>query len=477
MRALPVLLATLVALAFLAPLDAGAGEPTVDERLARLRTEQAGLQARADGEGRLGLLSALRTGGLLADALAVRLPLDSGQALEALPAPRRQAYAALADLADALEEAMSRPGEGPRAAAREAGDRAAKALDGLAPADDLPLILQVTPRVVPPRRDGGDLVLAPPDVAVPPADSTLAIHFSPPAKRGATAPVTPVYAPAFVTAGEPDPPVEVEIAGVHLTSDGDPPPTLAVGDWRGEAAVAPERLHFSVPRSAFGLSATRSALGVGTLALRRAGRIVTFELPFLVLPDRPGSVALDQQVRWMVPESNTLMSPEIMVRAAAGETRSVRRCFDPPAGWHFDKANRRVVIVERLGWLEDMSDPTLNGGTVEFASDEGASQICLRVEAKPVTAAARTATIGRFEATLVREEVQERAEKSGVRALDWREPLRLPVVPDAAERRLYVHLFGEVDRTFAEFPDRLPFVRLTKDGDTLVLQADPTAEP
>jgi hypothetical protein len=476
MRALPVLLATLLALAALAPLVSRAGEPTVDERLARLRTEQAGLQARADGEGRVGLLSALRTGGLLADALAVRLPLDSGQPLDALTAPRRQAYIALADLTDALGEAMSRPGEGPRAVAREAAERAAKALDGLAPTDDLPLVLQVTPRVVPPRRDGGDLLLVPPDVAAPPADSRLTTHFDPPAKHEAVTPMMPVYAPAFVTAGEPDPPVEIEIAGVHLKSDSDPP-TLAVGDWRGEGTVGPERLHFTVPRSAFGLSATRSALSVAMLALRRDGRVMTFELPFLVLPDRPGSVALDQQVRWMVPESNTLMSPEIMVRAAAGETRSVRRCFDPPAGWRFDKANRRVVIVERLGWLDDMSDATLNGGTVEFASDEGASQVCLRVGAKPVTAAARTATIGRFEATLVREETQERAEKSGVRALDWREPLRLPVAPDAAERRLYVHLFGEVDRAFAEFPDSLPFVRLKRDGDTLVLQADPTVEP
>ena len=50
-------------------------------------------------------------------------------------------------------------------------------------------------------------------------------------------------------------------------------------------------------------------------------------------------------------------------------------------------------------------------------------------------------------------------------------------MPDAAERRLYVHLFDEVDRTFAELPATLPFVRVTRDGDTLVLQADPTAEP
>src|SRR5690348_2043214 len=119
MRALPVLLATLFALAPIAQREAGAGEPTVDERLARLRSEQAGLQARVDGEGRLGLLAPLRTGGLLADALASRLPLDSGRPVEALTAPRRQAYAALADLADALEEAIDRPGEGARALARQ----------------------------------------------------------------------------------------------------------------------------------------------------------------------------------------------------------------------------------------------------------------------------------------------------------------------------------------------------------------------
>ncbi|MBS0523876.1 MAG: hypothetical protein JSS04_09585 [Proteobacteria bacterium] len=472
MRALLALLATLLALAS----GARASEPTVDERLVRLRSEQAALQARADGEGRLGLLAPLRTAGLLADALAIRLPLDSGRTLDTLPAPRRQAYAALAALADVLEEAMRRPGEGSRTLARQAGDRAAKALDGLAPTDDLPLVLQVTPRVVPPRRDGGDLLLVPPNVEAPPADSRLTIHFAAPTGREPPAPVIPLYAPAWATAAGPDQPVEIEIAGVRLKSDSEPP-TLAVGDWRGEATIAPERLHFMVPRNAFGLSATRSALATATLALRRDGRVMTFELPFLVLPDRPGSVALDQRVRSMAPESNTLMSPEIVVRGAAGETRSVRRCFDPPPGWHFDKANRRVVIVERLGWLEDLSDPTLNGGTVEFASNERADQICLVVQAKPVTAAARTATIGRFEATLTREEAQERTANSGVRALDWREPLRLPIVPDAAERRLYVHLFDEVDRTFAEFPDSLPFVRLKRDGDTLVLQADPTAEP
>jgi hypothetical protein len=471
-RGLVVLLAALAALA----VPALAGEPTVDERLTRLRSARAGLAARADGEARLALLTPLRIQGLLADALAVRLPLDSGRAPNDLPGPRRRAYAALGDLTDALAEAVVRPGDGARAVAREAADRAAKALDDLAPTDDLPLVLQASPRVVPPRRAAGDLLVAPPVVDVPPADATLNLDFAAPGGRRPVAPVVPRYAPAFVPQPDPDPPVEIEIAGLHLQSDSDPP-TLAVGDWRGEASVAPERLHFTVPRSAFGASAARSVLAQATLVLRRNGRVVAFELPFLVLPDRPGSVALDQQVRWTVPESNTLMSPEIMVRAAAGEARSVRRCFDPPAGWHFDKAHRRVVIVERLGWLDDASDPTLNGGTVEFAQDEGAEEVCVQVAARPVTAGARTATIGRFEATLVREEPQERADKSGVRALDWREPVSLRVVPDAAERRLYLRLFDEVDREFTELPTDLPFVRVTRDGDTLVLQADPSAAP
>jgi hypothetical protein len=471
MRALPVLLATLLAFA----ASAKAGEPTVDERLARLAADQASLQGRADGEGRLGLLAPIGAAGLLADALAIRLPTDAGHTLDALPAPRRQAYAALADLDDALREAMNRPGEGARALARTAGERAIKVLDALATTDDLPLVLQVSPRVVPPRRDNALLVVPPETIEPPPADAKLDVQFAELPKPAPVVPVTPVYAPAFMTAVESEPPVEVEIAGLHLASDAEPP-TLAVGDWRGEAVVSPERLRFTVPRQAFGVSETRSALATATLALRHDGRVVTIALPFLVLPDRPGSVALDQQVRWMVPESNTLMSPEIMVRAGAGETRSVRRCFDPPAGWHFDKAHRRVVIVERLGWLEDQSDPTLNGGTVEFASDEG-DQVCLLVEAKAVTKGARTATIGRFEATLVHEEAQERADKSGVRALDWHEPLRLPVVADAAARRLYVHLFDEIDRTFEDLPDSLPFVRVTHDGDTLVLQADPSAAP
>ena len=128
-------------------------------------------------------------------------------------------------------------------------------------------------------------------------------------------------------------------------------------------------------------------------------------------------------------ESNTLVSPEILSRAPAGETRTVRRCFDPPAGWRFDKERRRVVIVERLGWQEDVCDPTLNSGSVEFVPEEEPGQICIAVIARPVMRAARTATIGRFEATLVRDRPIERVVKSGIRALDWREPVRVPIEP------------------------------------------------
>jgi hypothetical protein len=136
------------------------------------------------------------------------------------------------------------------------------------------------------------------------------------------------------------------------------------------------------------------------------------------------------------------------------------------------------VIVERLGWLGDVSDDTLNGGTVEFARDEAPEQVCLIVSAKPVTSGARTATIGRYEATLSRDQAQEKTVPSGVRALDWNEALRLPIEPEAVERRLYVRLFGEVVREFADpIPSGMPFLRITREGNVLVLQADPLAGP
>jgi hypothetical protein len=447
--------------------------PTIEERLVRLRSERTALQARADGEARLGLLSPLLIAGLLTDALSLRESLDAGRRIEDLAEPRRRAFVALAALNDALKVALDRPGDGARATARQVADRAAKSLEDLAATDDQPLVLQFSPRFVPPRRAGGDLTVAPREPVVPVDRGKLRLPSAPPRLSGVPQPVVPRYAPSFVTAAEEDPPVEIEIIGLRLaTADG--PPTLAVGRWRGEATRSPERLHFSVPRSAFETDATRSSFATAVLAMRRGGRLVTFELPFLVLPDRPGSVALDQKVRSTVPEANTLMSPEIMVRAPPGETRSVRRCFDPPAGWRFDKEHRRVVIVERLGWLDDVNDPTLNGGSVEFASDERADQVCVLVSAQPATKGARTATIGRFEATLVREQPLERVTRSGIRALDWHEAVRLPLESDAAERKLYVRLFGEIDRELDEAgPGDLPFLRLVRDGDVLVLRADP----
>jgi hypothetical protein len=470
MRRLLALLAALPAIAG----PALAGEPATDERLVQLRSEHSVLQARADGAARLALFQPLRIAGFLTDALSAR-ETAPGRTLDTLPPPRREAFAALLSLNDAVREALARPGERAQTRAGEAADRAARALDALAN-DGQPLVLQATPRVVPPRRGGGELALVPREPPELPADAELQpLPAASSLPADDATPSTVRYAPEFLAMAEEDPAVEIEIAGLRLAGDG--PATLSIGDWRGEAAVTPERLHFSVPRSAFETDADRTGLSIGLLALRSGGRLVTFEMPFLVLPDRPGSVALDQKLRWTVPESSAHLSPEIMVRAAAGETRSLRRCFDPPEGWRFDKKDRRVVIVERLGWLGDESDPTLNGGTVEFAQDEKPGQACLIVSARPVTAGARTATIGRFEATLVRDQTQEKTVHSGVRALDWNEALRLPIEQDAVERKLYVRMFGVVREFDDPNPSGLPFVRITREDDVLVLQADPSAGP
>ncbi len=69
--------------------------------------------------------------------------------------------------------------------------------------------------------------------------------------------------------------------------------------------------------------------------------------------------------------------------------------------------------------------------------------------ARPVMRGARTATIGRFEATLVRDRPNETVAKSGVRALDWREAVRVPIEPGMVEWKLYVRLFDDIDREFA----------------------------
>ena len=325
-----------------------------------------------------------------------------------------------------------------RLAALKEAERATAELDRLAGLDTAPLILSFTPRFVPPRGA---------------ADAT--------------------------GSRDQDPPVEIEVVGPRLASAGGPPPVLAVGAWRGAATVAPERLRFAVPRAAFATDSKRTLFAIGTLSVRGSGRSAAFQLLFIVLPDSPGAFALDQRVQTTTPESNTLVSPEILARAPAGETRTVRRCFDPPPGWRFDQERRRVVIVERLGWHDDLGDPTLNGGSVEFVPEEKPGQICVAVVARPVTRQARTATIGRFEATLLRDRPVEQVVKSGIRALDWHEPARVPIEPGMTELKLYVRLFDEIDREFASTGASTAFLRISRDddGQAIVLQADPAAEP
>ncbi|MDP2329632.1 MAG: hypothetical protein Q8M19_02895 [Reyranella sp.] len=472
-----------VAAALFVMLDRG--EPpgsgaTIGEKLTALRAERASLQARAGGEARVGLLPAFRAAGLLTDALAARYEPDAERVFDRLPPARHQAFAEIDRLNAAIKDALDRPGEGARQATRKAAERAMAELERIAGLDGAPLVLAYTPRFVPPRRATGELTLSPGAGAAAPPDGALRLDMPPGPAGESTVPTVPRYAPAFAASSDDDPPVEVEVVGILLMPGGGPPPVLAIGSWRGEATIAPERLRFSVPRGTFANDAVRTTFASGSLIVRRGSRTTTFQLLFTVLPDRPGSFALDQRVRSTEPESNTLVSPEILARAPVGETRTVRRCFDPPPDWRFDKDHRRVVIVERLGWLDDIADPTMNAGSVEFVPEDKPGQICVAVVARPATKAARTATIGRFEATLVRDRPVERVVQSGIRALDWREPARMPIEPGMVEWKLYVRLFDEIDREFDRvMPSGLAFLRidLDADGKILVLRADAAADP
>jgi hypothetical protein len=471
--------------------EAPANGPTLDEKIAVLRAERASLQARANSEVRIGLLPAFRTAGLLLDALALRSDSDGNRAFDLLPDFRRHAFGELEALNGALKDALDSPTEGARLAALKAAADAAAQLDRLA-GDDAPLILSYTPHFVPPRRATGELTLAPNAPTAAPSTASGpeppgALRLDPPGRPAANqaTQAVPRYAPEFAAGGDDDPPLQIEIVGSHLAPAGGPPPVLSIGAWRGQATVAPERLSFSVPRAAFATDARRTSFAAAALSVRRGSRTVLFHLLFTVLPDRPGSFAFDQRMRTTTLESNTLVSPEILSRAPAGETRTVRRCFDPPAGWRFDKERQRVVIVERLGWQDDASDPTLNAGSVEFVPAGEPGQVCIAVIARPVMRSARTATIGRFEATLVRDLPSESVAKSGVRALDWREAVRVPVEPGLVEWKLYVRLFDDIDREFSGDADAglprvsMPFLRigLEDGGRALILRADPTAEP
>lgn len=479
-----VVVAAVVGLLVVLPEDRISGEPTVGDKLIAVRTDRAALQARADGVARVELLEALRVAGLLGDTLIARDEPLRDRAFGRLPERRRQAFAELEALNAALRDALERPGEGARLGAQQAAAKATAELDRFAAAGDGPVVLSYTPRYVPPRQAAAELNLAPGNTVPPSAEGALRLESRRDRVAGAPAPTVSRYVPPFAVPGDDDPPVEVEIVGLHL-SGGGARPVLTIGDWRGEATIAPERLRFAVPRSAFSSDAARTGFATGALILRAGSRNVTFQLLFTVLPDRPGSFAFDQRIHTTELESNTLVSPEILARAPAGETRTVRRCFDPPSGWRFETGTQRVVIVERLGWVDDVPDETMNGGAVELVPPEQPGQLCLAVVAKPVAKEARTATIGRFETTLVRDKPVEKVVQSGIRALDWREPARLPIEPGMAEWKLYVRLFDEIDgelggKANAGAPtSRLPFLRVAieDEGRQMVLSMDPTAGP
>ena len=454
---------------------------TTGEKIGTLRAERAALQARADGEARIGLLQPLRIASLLSDALIARSESDRERSVERLPPDRRQAYAAIDALNAALKDAQARASEGTRQRAVAAALPAQQALERMAGTDEVPLVLQFTPRFVPPRRATGELTLTP---SAPPAapSGTAAVSLDAGGRStdAPTVPTVPRYGPSFASPSDEDPPVSIEIVGLRLAAESGPAPTLAIGDWRGTATVAPERLRFAVPRSAFATETARTTFVTGLLSIRRDSRTFAVELLFTVLPDRPGSFAIDQKIRTTVSEARTLVSPEILARGGAGEMRWVQRCFDPPPGWRFDMSRRRVVVVEKLASEDDIPDPTLNSGSVEFANDGQPGQICIVVTAKPVTKTAKAATIGRFEATLERDRSEDSAVKSGVRALDWREAVRVPLDPASIEWRLYLRLFDEIDREFdGKVTQSTPFLQIAPDeeGKALVLRADPSAEP
>ena len=419
---------------------------TIAEKLVLLQAERAELQTRADSLARLEMLASFRAASLLFDALTARYEPEREQPFDRLPAVRREVFARLEAVNAALRAAIDRPGtpEATTAVSRAASGIPAD-LERMASFDLTPVILSYTPMFLAPRR------------------------------------TVPGDAPAPADPAGGDPVIEVEILGLRLTRDR-MPPVLTIGPWRGEAVVAPERLKFAVPRSAFAADARHARFASGWLFLRHDSRIVAFQLIFTSIPERVGSFAFEQTVRSAVPESKTLVSPEILARAAAGESRTVRRCFDPPPGWRFDKSKRRVDIVERLGWTDDIPDETMNSGSVAFVREDRPSQICVAVVAKAATKTARTATIGRFEATLVRDVATDRVVQSEVRPLDWNEPARVTLEPGMIGWRLKVRLFDEIDREFeggpdgADIPSGFTFLHIATDGGKdLTLRADSEA--
>jgi hypothetical protein len=234
--------ALVAALAIVLPsLRESAGDgPTTGEKISALRIERAALQARADGEARIGLLQPFRTASLLSDALIARGEADRERSFEQLPPDRRQAYATVDVLNAALKDALARPGEGTRQRAVTAAKPAREALERLAGIDEVPLVLQFTPRFVPPRRATGELTLTP-AAPVPPPSGAAAVPLDPGGHSAEvpTVPTVPRYAPSFASPSDEDPPVSIEVVGLRLGADSGAAATLTVGDWRGAATVSP----------------------------------------------------------------------------------------------------------------------------------------------------------------------------------------------------------------------------------------------
>jgi hypothetical protein len=164
-RVAGLMLVTVIAIAggafWLLRTEGGRPGPTVGERLGALRAERAALQAKADGIGRVELLTAFRGASLLFDALAVRGDAERERIFDRLPAARHKAFAELEALNATLRDASERPGPGARFAVAQAAGRIAGELERLAAVDDSPVILAYTPSFVPPRRATGELTLAP----------------------------------------------------------------------------------------------------------------------------------------------------------------------------------------------------------------------------------------------------------------------------------------------------------------------------
>jgi hypothetical protein len=79
----------------------------------------------------------------------------------------------------------------------------------------------------------------------------------------------------------------------------------------------------------------------------------------------------------------------------------------------------------------------------------------------------------------VRDRPIEQVVKSGIRALDWRAPVRVPIEPGMTEGKLYVRLFDEIDHEFSATGASAAFLRIIRDDaePAIVLRADPAAEP